>query len=215
MTDAEIEAAWFPVLLAGAAFTGALLAGLAAGQNGAPWWIWAPIGALLPFLPAALVRLLDADPPASTAWPSLQWFIASTACAALSGYLAWSKGRNVWLWTLLGALSLYVALVIIAFRPAISDSPLERTVSAPGRRRGVRGFRPSRPPKAPLDDYEQWLASARSHAANAPPGGRKPPTASGPRRLGSRAPRPTRAPDPLHAFLSGERKPSDDETQDG
>ena len=128
-TDAEIEAAWLPFFLAGVAFTSALLAGLAAGQNGARWWIWVPVGALLPFTPAAIVRLLEATPLVDTAWTRLQWFIASTACAALSGYIAWSKNRRAWLWVVLGALFLYVPLVIVAFRRSVGDSALEQTLS--------------------------------------------------------------------------------------
>ena len=214
MTDAEIEAAWLPFFVAGVAFTSALLAGLAAGQNGAPWWIWVPIGALLPFIPTAIVRFLEATLLVDTEGSPLQWCIASTACAALSGYLAWSKRRTVWLWTLLGAVSLYVALVIIAFRPHAEDSPLEEMLSAPGRSRALRGFRRPRPPKASLDEYEQWIASARSRDATAPPGSRKASTAIQPRSPGARAPRPTRPTDPLSAFLSRARKPSEDETRD-
>ena len=214
VTDAEIEAVWTPLFYAGAAIAGALLAGLAAGQNENRWWTWVPIGALLPFAPAGIVHALEASPFVDTAWTHARWFIASASCAAWSGYIAWTKERSVWLWGVLSAVFLYIPLVIVAFRPSASDSSLERTVSAPGRPRAVRASWRPRPAKAPRDLYEQWFASARGRLANVPPGGSESGCDSELPRPGSRTPRPTRATDPLSAFLSRERTPGDNRTDD-
>ena len=130
-SDAEIEAVWFPFILATVAIAGALLAGFAATHNGRHWWIWAPIGALLPFSPAAIINVLESSPLARDLWIPPLWAIASPACAAWSGYIARSKNRTVWLWIVLGAVFLYIPLVIVAFRRRVGDSAFERTLSGP------------------------------------------------------------------------------------
>ena len=127
----EFEAEWDRTIAIALAIVSAVLAGLAAAHNGRHWWIWAPIGALLPFTPAAIINIVEASPFVRDPWSPPQWPIASVACAAWSGYVARSKNRNVWLWIVLGAVFLYIPLVIVAFRSRVGDSPLERTVSGP------------------------------------------------------------------------------------
>ena len=124
----EFEAEWRLTFLIGSS---AISAGLAAAHNGRHWWIWAPIGALLPFGPTATINILEATPLADTAWIPSRGAIASAACAAGCGYIAWSKNRRVWLWIVLGAVFLYVPLVIVAFRRSVGDSALEQTLSGP------------------------------------------------------------------------------------
>ena len=130
LSGAGIEAAGFVLGVAVAVVCG-LLAGSAAAHNGRRRWVWIPIGALFPLTPAATVHALEAIPFIDTTWTPSQWFIASAACAAWSGYIAWTKERRAWLWGVLGAVFLYIPLVIVAFMPGMRESSSGRDVSPP------------------------------------------------------------------------------------